>query len=66
MEICPVLKALTFSSTATTSTVICFQLMDEQSKEAAIVDPVEPKTVLEAVKAAGVSLTTVLTTHHHW
>ncbi|XP_063846291.1 hydroxyacylglutathione hydrolase, mitochondrial-like isoform X2 [Scylla paramamosain] len=43
-----------------------YLLMDEKSKEAAIVDPVEPKTVLEAVKAAGVSLTTVLTTHHHW
>ena len=43
-----------------------FQLMDEASKEAAIIDPVEPKTVLEAVKAAGVCLTTVLTTHHHW
>ncbi|KAG0726246.1 Hydroxyacylglutathione hydrolase, mitochondrial [Chionoecetes opilio] len=41
-------------------------LMDEKSKEAAIVDPVDPKTVLEAVKAAGASLTTVLTTHHHW
>lgn len=42
------------------------QLMDETTKEAAIVDPVEPKTVLAAVEEAGVNLTTVLTTHHHW
>lgn len=40
--------------------------MDETTKEAAIVDPVEPKTVLAAVEEAGVNLTTVLTTHHHW
>lgn len=42
------------------------QVVDEVSKEAAIVDPVEPKTVLAAVEEAGVSLTTILTTHHHW
>lgn len=45
---------------------LILQLMDDASKEAAIVDPVEPKTVLEAVKEAGATLTTVLTTHHHW
>ncbi|XP_072388566.1 hydroxyacylglutathione hydrolase, mitochondrial isoform X1 [Diabrotica undecimpunctata] len=38
----------------------------ENTKEAAIVDPVEPDTVLEAVKAEGVNLTKILTTHHHW
>lgn len=43
-----------------------YLLMDEHSKEAAIVDPVEPKTVLAAVEEAGATLTTVLTTHHHW
>lgn len=42
------------------------QVVDEVSKEAAIVDPVDPKTVLAAVEEAGVSLTTILTTHHHW
>ncbi|KAK4318225.1 hypothetical protein Pmani_010762 [Petrolisthes manimaculis] len=43
-----------------------YLVVDEVSKEAAVVDPVEPKTVLAAVEEAGVSLTTVLTTHHHW
>ena len=36
------------------------------SKEAAIVDPVEPGKVVEAVKELNLNLTTVLTTHHHW
>lgn len=40
--------------------------MDETSKEAAIVDPVDPETVLKAVREEGVNLTKVLTTHHHW
>ncbi|XP_075973804.1 hydroxyacylglutathione hydrolase tenzing norgay isoform X2 [Anticarsia gemmatalis] len=43
-----------------------YLIVDKATKEAAIVDPVEPKTVLEAVKQNGVNLTTVLTTHHHW
>ncbi|XP_071516616.1 hydroxyacylglutathione hydrolase, mitochondrial isoform X1 [Panulirus ornatus] len=43
-----------------------YLLMDEGSKEAAIVDPVEPRTVIAAVEEAGANLTTVLTTHHHW
>ena len=42
------------------------QLVDEESKKAAIVDPVEPNSVRSAVKEEGVELTTVLTTHHHW
>jgi hypothetical protein len=42
------------------------KIVDETSKEAAIVDPVSPETVVEAVKAEDVKLTTVLTTHHHW
>ncbi|MCL4132295.1 UNVERIFIED_CONTAM: hypothetical protein GTU68_039751, partial [Idotea baltica] len=41
-------------------------LIDDATKEAAIIDPVEPKTVLKAVEEAGVKLTTILTTHHHW
>lgn len=36
------------------------------TKEAAIVDPVNPETVLEAVKNENVVLKSVLTTHHHW
>nr|XP_034830574.1 hydroxyacylglutathione hydrolase, mitochondrial isoform X1 [Maniola hyperantus] len=43
-----------------------YLIVDKATKEAAIVDPVEPKTVLQAVKDNGVKLTTVLTTHHHW
>lgn len=43
-----------------------YLIVDKATKEAAIVDPVEPNTVLKAVEDAGVKLTTVLTTHHHW
>ncbi|XP_019397434.1 PREDICTED: hydroxyacylglutathione hydrolase, mitochondrial isoform X1 [Crocodylus porosus] len=43
-----------------------YLLIDEETKEAAIVDPVQPQKVLEAVQKHGVKLTTVLTTHHHW
>lgn len=37
-----------------------------KTKDAAIVDPVNPETVIEAVNAEGVNLKSVLTTHHHW
>lgn len=43
-----------------------YLVVDEVSKEAACVDPVEPEKILRAVKEEGVRLTTVLTTHHHW
>ncbi|XP_072124748.1 hydroxyacylglutathione hydrolase, mitochondrial [Mobula birostris] len=43
-----------------------YLLIDNETREAAIVDPVEPKKVVEAVKKHGVRLTSVLTTHHHW
>lgn len=43
-----------------------YLIVDEATKEAAIVDPVAPETVVDAVKKHGVKLTTVLTTHHHW
>ncbi|XP_061701223.1 hydroxyacylglutathione hydrolase, mitochondrial isoform X5 [Syngnathoides biaculeatus] len=43
-----------------------YLLIDTDTKEAAIVDPVEPVKVVEAVRKHGVKLTTVLTTHHHW
>ncbi|KAG8557363.1 hypothetical protein GDO81_016606 [Engystomops pustulosus] len=43
-----------------------YLLIDEETKEAAIVDPVQPQKVVEAVKKHGVNLTSVLTTHHHW
>lgn len=43
-----------------------YLIVDKATKEAAIVDPVEPQTVLKAIKDQGIKLTTVLTTHHHW
>jgi len=43
-----------------------YLIIDDSTNEAGIVDPVEPETVLEAVKNENVNLTTVLTTHHHW
>lgn len=43
-----------------------YLLIDEATKECAVVDPVEPNKVLDAVKKEGVKLTSVLTTHHHW
>ncbi|KAF5289769.1 hypothetical protein FQA39_LY03686 [Lamprigera yunnana] len=43
-----------------------YLIIDEKTKQAAIVDPVAPETVLEAVNSEGVILTKVLTTHHHW
>lgn len=43
-----------------------YLIVDKSTNEAAIVDPVEPNTVLKVVHEHGVKLTTVLTTHHHW
>lgn len=43
-----------------------YLLIDPVTKNAAIVDPVEPNTVLAAVQEEGVALISVLTTHHHW
>ncbi|XP_013143097.1 PREDICTED: hydroxyacylglutathione hydrolase, mitochondrial [Papilio polytes] len=43
-----------------------YLIVDKATKEAAIVDPVEPNSVLKAVEEQGVKLTKVLTTHHHW
>lgn len=47
-------------------TTLPFQIIDKATQTAAIVDPVDPDSVLSAVKDANVSLTQVLTTHHHW
>jgi len=43
-----------------------YLIVDTETNKAAIVDPVDPGSVVKAVEAAGVELTTVLTTHHHW
>ncbi|KAI8068743.1 beta-lactamase-like protein [Gongronella butleri] len=42
-------------------------LLDEHTKTAAVVDPVEPEKLLAALEAyPDYQLTTILTTHHHW
>lgn len=41
-------------------------IVDKSSKECAVVDPVEPKKILDEVKSRGLRLTTALVTHHHW
>ncbi|XP_010278945.1 PREDICTED: hydroxyacylglutathione hydrolase cytoplasmic [Nelumbo nucifera] len=41
-------------------------IIDETSKEAAVVDPVEPEKILRVAAENGVDLKLVLTTHHHW
>ncbi|XP_076664199.1 transmembrane protein 104 isoform X2 [Andrena cerasifolii] len=43
-----------------------YLIIDEASREAAIVDPVDPEAVAAAVQQNNVNLTKVLTTHHHW
>uniref|UniRef100_A0A1I8NRY8 hydroxyacylglutathione hydrolase n=1 Tax=Stomoxys calcitrans TaxID=35570 RepID=A0A1I8NRY8_STOCA len=43
-----------------------FQIVCDVTKEAAIVDPVDPECVLAAVSQENVNLTKILTTHHHW
>eukprot|EP00106_Octopus_bimaculoides_P016380 XP_014783822.1 PREDICTED: hydroxyacylglutathione hydrolase, mitochondrial-like [Octopus bimaculoides] len=43
-----------------------YLLIDDTTKLCAAVDPVDPKLIMSAVQEEGVSLTTVLTTHHHW
>jgi len=43
-----------------------YLVVDKATREAAIVDPVDPESVLAAVREEGVTLTTLLTTHHHW
>ncbi|XP_067648717.1 hydroxyacylglutathione hydrolase, mitochondrial-like isoform X2 [Haliotis asinina] len=43
-----------------------YLLIDEDTKQCAAVDPVEPEKIISAVKEEGVLLNAVLTTHHHW
>lgn len=43
-----------------------YLITDTATKEAAIVDPVDPESVIAAVQTEGVKLLKVLTTHHHW
>ncbi|KAL0279631.1 UNVERIFIED_CONTAM: hypothetical protein PYX00_001144 [Menopon gallinae] len=43
-----------------------YLLIDDETLQAAVVDPVEPDSVVEAVKEENVKLTHILTTHHHY
>ncbi|XP_050209625.1 hydroxyacylglutathione hydrolase cytoplasmic-like [Mercurialis annua] len=43
-----------------------YLIIDEDTKEAAVVDPVEPQKVLDLANLHGVHLKFLLTTHHHW
>lgn len=43
-----------------------YLLIDESSRDAAVVDPVEPDRVIKAAQACGANIKFVITTHHHW
>ncbi|KAK4489348.1 hypothetical protein RD792_005155 [Penstemon davidsonii] len=43
-----------------------YMIIDDATKEAAVVDPVEPHKILRVAQENGVDLKLVLTTHHHW
>lgn len=43
-----------------------YLIVDESTKEAAAVDPVEPKKIIASAREIGAELKLVLTTHHHW
>ncbi|XP_011301371.1 hydroxyacylglutathione hydrolase, mitochondrial isoform X2 [Fopius arisanus] len=43
-----------------------YLIVDDKTKEAAVVDPVTPGLVASTVEEHKVNLTTILTTHHHW
>ena len=42
-----------------------YLIVDEDERVAAVVDCAEVEPVLEAARAEGVTITTVLSTHHH-
>ncbi|ONK67975.1 uncharacterized protein A4U43_C05F5820 [Asparagus officinalis] len=43
-----------------------YLIVDESTREAAVVDPVEPAKIIAAANEIGADLKLVLTTHHHW
>lgn len=43
-----------------------YLIIDNETRDAAIVDPVDPDSVISAVESAKVNLKKILTTHHHW
>lgn len=52
--------------TVITILTFSYQIVDNETKEAAVVDPVEPEHVLAELKGKDIKLTKILTTHHHW
>ena len=43
-----------------------YLIKDKATNIAAVVDPVEPETVLSVIHGSGCTVNDVLTTHHHW
>ncbi|XP_017841014.2 hydroxyacylglutathione hydrolase, mitochondrial isoform X2 [Drosophila busckii] len=43
-----------------------YLIVDNKTREAAVVDPVDPDLVIKTVQEHNVKLNKVLTTHHHW
>lgn len=43
-----------------------YLIIDEVTRQAAVIDPAEPGPVLDAITSAKVTLTAILCTHHHW
>jgi hydroxyacylglutathione hydrolase len=43
-----------------------YLVIDKKTREAAAVDPAEPEKLLSEAKKEGVTVNSVLTTHHHW
>ncbi|XP_034480444.1 hydroxyacylglutathione hydrolase, mitochondrial isoform X2 [Drosophila innubila] len=43
-----------------------YLIVDNKTREAAVVDPVDPELVIKTVQAENLTLNKVLTTHHHW
>ncbi|KAI7697618.1 Hydroxyacylglutathione hydrolase [Sarcoptes scabiei] len=43
-----------------------YLVVDRETKDAAVVDPVEPDRILPLIKEKNLNLRKVLTTHHHW
>lgn len=43
-----------------------YLIICSQTRDAAIVDPVDPDSVLKAIEEENCNLTKVFTTHHHW
>ncbi|KAG0267309.1 hypothetical protein DFQ27_008869 [Actinomortierella ambigua] len=43
-----------------------YLILDEATKRAAVVDPVDPATILGKAHELGATITSILCTHHHW